>query len=325
MSTLTLPDIPLTADSAAQRLRRTAAAVRLHFTWWGVHRSLTPQQKQSVGAAHAADARFLTAGKKLVDVRHPAFRRLTSLRTQVGNYWRGLTLPYPEPGLRLIRQADIAAFVHTLEGFRAELVQAEADLHAVYADLQADARQRLGQLYQAGDYPPAIRGLFDLAWDFPSVEPPSYLLRLEPALYAQEQARVAARFEEAVQRAEQAFLGEFAHLVAHLGERLSGGAEGERKVFRDSALSNLTAFFQRFRALNVGGQEQLEALVAQAEQLVQGVAPRELRDQEALRQHLASQFAGMQQALDGLLVNRPRRQILRTTPSHNGAPHAPGD
>src|SRR4051812_86877 len=128
MSTLTVSDIPLPAESPAQRLRRTAAAVRVLLHWWGVHRALSAQQKEEFGALTAADARFLTAGKKLVDTRHEAFRRLTSIRTRITNYWRGISLPYVECGVRLIRQADIPAFVHTLEGFRDELHQAEAQL-----------------------------------------------------------------------------------------------------------------------------------------------------------------------------------------------------
>ena len=53
-----------------------------------------------------------------------------------------------------------------------------------------------------------LRGLFDLSWDFPSVEPPPYLQQLSPALYQLECQRVAARFDEAVRLAEQAFLEE---------------------------------------------------------------------------------------------------------------------
>src|SRR5947209_5353541 len=143
MSTMTVPEPILDLGSPAERLRRQAAAVRVHFTWWGVHRTLTSQQKEEVGDTYGAEARFLTAGKKIVDVRHEAFRKLTSLRTRVVNYWRGLTLPYVEPGLRLIRQADIEAFVHCMEGFREELVQAEGELNAVYVQIKADAHQRL--------------------------------------------------------------------------------------------------------------------------------------------------------------------------------------
>jgi hypothetical protein len=319
MSTMSVSDIPLAPESPAQRLRRLAAAVRVHFTWWGVHRTLTARQKEEVGLTYDADARFLTAGKKLLDTRHEAFRQLTSLRTQVSQYWHGLTLPYVEPGLRLIRQSDIEPFVHTLTGFREELLQAEADLNAVYADIQADARTRLGRLYDPSDYPPEIRDLFGLDWDFPSVEPPSYLLRIAPEVYQQEQARISRRFEQAVELAEQAFLGEFARLVAHLTERLSAGSDGERKVFRDSAVTNLTEFFEKFRHLNVRSNAQLDALVEQAQRVVQGVGAQALRANEGLRQHVATQLAGVQSVLDGLLVDRPRRSLVRNRPSSGGS------
>ena len=78
---------PLRAStSSAQWLRQIAAAVRVHFTWWGVHRSLTDQQKEEVGLACAADSRLLTAGKKLIDTRNENYRKLTSLRSRIAYY-----------------------------------------------------------------------------------------------------------------------------------------------------------------------------------------------------------------------------------------------
>jgi hypothetical protein len=324
MSTLTVSDIHLSEGSPAEHLRRTAAAVRIHLRWWGTHKTLTSQQKEEVGLAYAADARFLTAGKKLIDVRHEAFRRMTSLRTRIVNHWRGLTLPYVEAGVRLIKQADIEPFVHTMDEFRNELTEAEADLDAVYGEIKADARQRLGRLYDPTDYPPTVRGLFGVDWDFPAVEPPNYLMRLSPEIYQQEQERVARRFEEAVALAEQAFASEFSKLVAHLTERLTG-TDGERRIFRDSAVNNLREFFERFRYLSVRSNEDLERLVEQAQQVVQGVAPQELRDNDGLRHDVARQLTRVQASLDGMLVNQPRRRILRSQPSSNGASHGNGD
>ena len=245
-----------------------------------------------------ADARFLTAGKKIIDVRHEAYRQLTSLRSRITKYWHGLTLPHVEPGIRLIRQTDIEAFEHTLEGLRDELTAAESELNTVYEQMKSDARRRLGKLYNPADYPAEIRGLFVVAWDLPSVEPPSYLMRLSPELYAQEQQRLTQRFEEAVRLAEQAFVSEFASLVSHLTERLTGGADADRKVFRDSAITNLVDFFEKFRNLNVGSNAQLDALVEQAQQAVQGVVPQELRDQDALRRHVATQLSQVQSVLE---------------------------
>jgi hypothetical protein len=324
VSTLSIADIPLDVEAPAQRLRRKAAAVRVTLHWWGVHRALTPSQKEEFGAATAADARLLTAGKKLIDTRHEAVRKLASVRTRVSNYWRGLTLPYTEPGVRLIRQADIEPFAHTMQGFRQELAAAAADLDAVYEEVKADAGRRLGRLFNPADYPAQVGDLFAVEWDFPAVEPPAYLLRVSPELYAEEQRRVARRFEEAVQLAEQAFLAEFAKLVAHLTERLGGG-DGERRVFRDSAVTNLLDFFETFRRLNVRSNQELDQLVDQAQQLVRGVTPQDLRTDDGLRGRIAGQMGRVQADLDAMLVLRPRRRIVRQGASHNGGGHAPGD
>jgi hypothetical protein len=325
VSTLTVSDIPLQADTPAQRLRRTAAAVRVSLHWWGTHRALTSEQKAAMGAAASADSRFLTAGKKLIDTRHEAFRRLTSVKTRIGSYWRGISLPYVEPGVRLIKQGDIESFVHTMQGFREELTQAEGDLNAVYDQVKADARQRLGRLYNPGDYPAEIVHLFGVEWDFPSVEPPSYLMRVAPEVYAEERQRVAARFDEAVRLAEQAFAGEFARLLSHLTQRLANGEDGQRQVFRNSAVNNLTDFFSRFSELNVRSNPELDALVEQARQMVQGVTPQRLRDSDSLRQQIAGEMAQVRQQVERLIVDVPRRRLVRARPPNNGEGHATAD
>ena len=183
---------------------------------------------------------------------------------------------------------------------KAELDDAVPNLDRHFGELKQAAAERLGQLFNPADYPESLVGLFDVAWDFPSFEPPDYLRQLCPAVYEQERARVAARFDEAVQLAEQAFLEEFARLVAHLCERIAGtGEDGQPRVFRDSAVDNLSEFFGRFRELNVRRSEQLDELVERARRAVRGVAAQDLRDSEALRQRVASQLAQVQSSLDG--------------------------
>jgi hypothetical protein len=98
--------------------------------------------------------------------------------------------------------------------------------------------------------------------------------------------------------------------VAHLAERVTDEG-GEGKVFRDSAVNNLGDFFARFRELNVRNNQQLDALVEQAQRAVRGVGAQDLRDSVALRREVASQLSRVQSSLDSLLVERPRRRILR--------------
>ena len=298
-------------ESPAQRLKAITTAVRLAISWFGISKSLSPQQKAQAADAFGAEGEFLSAGKKLIDVRHPAYKAVTAVRGRIVAFWKGLTLPYPEPGIRLIRQDDVQTLHVQMTTFKAELTEAVENLQLHYAELKRAACRRLGSLYNAADYPDSLTDLFDVVWDFPSVEPPDYFQRLHPELYRQECARVAARFNEAVQLAEEAFTSELANLVSHLTERLSGTEDGKPKVFRDSAVENLSEFFNRFRHLSIGSSDQLDQLVDQVQDVVRGVKPQELRDKGSLRKYVATELSAVQSVLDGLLVDRPRRNILR--------------
>jgi hypothetical protein len=308
----------------AQRLRRTTAAVRVSLRWLGVRKTLTPEQKSRAAESFGAEGEYLSARKKLLDTRHAVYKEVVAVRGRILAHWKGVTLPFPEPGIRLLRHEDIEAFHQRMLDLRSELHSAVASLDDRYEEMQSAAKQRLGRLYNPADYPPRLQGLFEVEWDFPAVEPPNYLMQLSPAIYEQERSRVAARFEEAVQMAEQAFVSEFARLVSHLTERLAGD-DGAKKIFRDSAVTNLVEFFERFRRLNVSSNAELEDLVDQARQTVRGVNAQELRDNDGLRQHIAVKLGQVETTLHGLIVDAPRRRIVRSLPPGNGEDHASDD
>ena len=302
------------ADSTtpAERLRTTMAACRVQFTWFGTKKSLTAEQKAQAAEPFDAQGQFLSAGKKLLDTKHNAFRAVTAIRTKITEYWRGLTLPFPEAGVRLIKHDQVEGFDQQMADFKAELEDAVRNLDRCFGELKQAAAQRLGSLFNPADYPETLAGLFGVSWDYPNIEPPDYLIGVSPELYRQEQDRVRARFEEAVQLTEQAFLDEFAKVVAHLSERISGTNEdGTPKVFRDSAIDNLCNFFERFRSLNVRSNQQLDELVVEAQRAVRGVAAQDLRDSQSIRQEVVTQLAQVQNSLDAMLIDRPRRRILR--------------
>ena len=299
------------STSASDRLRSTMAAARLSFNWLGVRKSLSSSQKNQAADSFGAEGKFLSAGKKLLDTSHPAFKAVTAIRGRAVAYWKSISLPFPEPGIRLIPQGSIGEFNEQMSCLRDELDEAVLELNEHYDELRHAARERLGDLFDLSDYPTTLVGMFAIEHDFPSVEPPPYLRQLSPELYQQECQRVQSRFDEAVQLAEQAFIEELARLVDHLTERLSGAEDGKPKVFRDSAVTNMTEFFERFRSLNVRSNEQLDALVGNAQRVVRGVEPQQLRDSQALRQNISKQMAAVQAGLDQLLVDRPRRNIQR--------------
>lgn len=311
MTTLLYEPSSTPTTNPAARLRTEMLAMRLSFNWFGTRKSLSPAQKAIAAESFGAEGDYLSAGKKLINTKDERFKAVSSVRSRAVACFKGQSLPFPEPGVRLLRHDDLGSVTVQLTTLKQELDEAVTRLNEHYEELKSAARRRLGDLYCEGDYPETLAGLFDVTWDFPSVEPPPYLQQLSPELYRQECRRVQARFDEAVGLAEAAFLDELAKLVDHLAERLSGQQDGRPKVFRDSAVTNLTEFFERFRSLNVNSNAELDELVERANRLMQGVEPQDLRDSGDLREHVTSQLAGLQSSLDGLLVDRPRRNIQR--------------
>lgn len=295
----------------ADRVRATMIATRVSFVWLGTRKSLTAEQRSRAAESFDAAGEFLSAGKKLLDTKCASFKAVTAIRNQARAFWKWISLPFPEPAVRLIPRNCLERFREEMSYYRQELLEAVERLEGEFDELKSAARDRLGRLYDERDYPASLSGLFDVSWDFPSVEPPSYLRQLDPELYEAESRRVQARFDETVQMAEQMFVDELGRLVSHLTERLSGEADGQPKVFRDSAIGNLQEFFKRFQDLNLRSNDQLDALVEQCQQIVQGVRPQSLRDSAGLRQEVAGQLSQVQLVLDDLLVDRPRRRLLR--------------
>ncbi len=306
-------------SSASERLRQEMAAARLSFVWFGVRKTLTREQKAEAADAFGAEGEFLSAGKKLLDTKHTAFRAVTAIRGKMIGLWKVMTLPYPEPGIRLLPRSRIEDFDRQLHDLKQELNEAVEQLDRHFNELKRAAQNRLGRLYNALDYPATLVGLFEVAWDFPSIEPPDYLRQLSPELYQEECRRIKARFDEAAQMAESAFIDELSKMITHLTERLTGAEDGKPKIFRDSAIENLQDFFQRFRDLNVRSNEQLDGLVNQCQRIVRGAQPQTLREDASLRNRIAGQLSAVGASLDGLLIDRPRRNLLRRTPEDAAA------
>jgi len=51
--------------------------------------------------------------------------------------------------------------------------------------------------------------------------------------------------------------------------------------------------------------------VADAQRVIRGIEPQALRDDAGLRQQIATEMSRVESVLDGMLVDRPRRNILR--------------
>ena len=111
---------------------------------------------------------------------------------------------------------------------------------------------------------------------------------------------------------------------------LRGSRASARTVSRWSSatppLVISTEFFDRFRSLNVRSNDQLDALVAEAQRAVRGIGAQDLRDGGGLRQSVATQLSRVQTSLDAMLIERPRSAFSGSRPArgeHDGSRRRP--
>lgn len=299
------------ASQIASELRKNTTAVRLSFSWLGTRKALNQNQKAQAADTFGADKAYLSASQKLFDTKHLAFAKLTALKGDITNYWKLVTLPYTEDGIRLIDKGQIQTFTDAMNLYKDSFDEAVAKLEESLDELKAEAAKRLGSLYNETNYPKSVKEHFDFGWSFPAIDPPEYLATLAPHVYKAEQEKMQARLQEAVTLAENAFLTEFQDLVAALHDRLTPGEGGEKKIFRDSAIGNLGEFFDRFKKLNLGSNDELDKIITEAESLVKGLTPKDLRDSKQLRDDIAADLAKVKGKLDPLIIHQPRRKIIK--------------
>lgn len=286
-----------TTQKPADTLRAESAASRLSFEKFGVRRALTDAQKAEAADVFSTNPKALSASKRLFDTTNPRWRAVTCIFSQAKAIWRNHTLPFPEPGVRLLRKNNIPKLEEELAKLKAQLHDAVAALDEDYDTIRAQAREQLGQLFNEADYPGSLAGQFCMSWDYPAVEVPSYLAELSPELYERERQRVAAQFDEAVRLAEQAFTDEFAKLVENLGERLTPDEQGKPKMLRTSTVENLRDFFTKFESMSLRSNPGLDDLVTKAKNLMEGRSAQDLRDNDALRATMKAQMDALSSAI----------------------------
>lgn len=296
-------------QNLAQKLRNQTAACRIRHEKLGVRKALTREQITQVAETFDANSKQITAAKKLLDTKDPAYRAVCNVRSRATHFWKFMTTPYPEPGIRLIRRDRIPDFTEKMQTFQTELEDAATKLQEKYDELRTRAQEQLGDLFNSADYPSRVDDEFALDFDFPSVEPPDYLKKLSPALYEQECQRIAARFEEAVRLTEESMATQLHKLVAHMVDRLKGEVDGKPKVFHESSVANLNEFFAMFKQVDFGSSTELAALVDRAQKAVSGVSADDIRGNAAIRNTVADQLAGVQQAMDAMMIAKPKRAI----------------
>ncbi len=295
-------------DNNSADIFNRGCLVKLETSCW-TGRAKIPSRILLDGSSHASvDPRFIGAHKRLVDGE--TLREVERIRGEARAWLASRSLPFPVDGVVFVPTAEINRIDDKLGEF-AKRFEAAADAFAAdFAALREAARENLGSLYSGTDYPPNVRDRFSFSWRFLSLAPAGSSQLLDPELVARERQKFQVLMQQASEQAVAALRERFAEVVDHVVERLSGERDdGKPKVFRDSLVGNLREFLDSFASLNISDDQALAKLVEKTRGTIDNVGASELRSDEQLRGHVAKQMELVQQALDGMLVERPTRKL----------------
>ena len=90
------------------RLRADDGRLPLGFTWFGAQKALTRSRRPAPPRPSTPTGPTSRPARSCSTPQHPAFRAVTAIRTKVATYWRAMSLPFPEPGVRLVRQEQLS-------------------------------------------------------------------------------------------------------------------------------------------------------------------------------------------------------------------------
>lgn len=210
----------------------------------------------------------------------------------------------------LIRAARFDRIMERIDQYRPErerMARAFVDLD--YSDARRDMKTRLGSLFDERNYPPNDEVLARFTMDARPLEfsTPGNLRTLNRARWETESANFKRDIANAGEKIRTLLRVQMQELLNKAVERLTPTAAGERKIFRDTLIGNITDFLETFQDRNLSDDRELAAIVAQVDGLLKGVTPDALRNSDRIAETVRTKMETANVALSGMVTDAGRR------------------
>jgi hypothetical protein len=284
-------------------LARKTVCIKVRLSTMGNTRKVSTSQIEA-----DADKDLLRVSKHLVDSAE--LKAIGRLDGEIRRFLYNICLPF-EIGIHLLPIAALQAVEQRLRQFADDRKQLVTAFIAAYPSLCQDAAKRLRGLYNPTDYPPVedVVSEFGFSWQYVSFGVPDQLKSISREVWEQEREKAAQRMAAASAEIQVVLRESMAKLVQHMADRLKEGPDGKPLRFKETTVSNLLEFLTNFEFRNVTDDHELQALVAQARGLLQGVNADDLRSTSELRSKVQHGMADIAAQLDTMLTRTGGRKF----------------
>jgi hypothetical protein len=284
-------------------LARKTVCIKISLSTMGNTRKVSTAQIEA-----DADKDLLRVSKRLVDSAE--LKAIIRFDGEIRRFLYNICLPF-EIGIHLLPITALETVEYRLRQFADDRRQLVHAFLSAYPSLCQDAATRLRGLYNPTDYPAVdeVAREFGLSWQYVSFGVPEQLKGISREVWEQEREKAAVRMAEASAEIQVVLRESMAKLGQHMADRLQEGPDGKPLRFKETTVSNLVEFLTNFEFRNVTDDNELQLLVSQARELMQGVTADDLRSTGELRTKLHQGMNGIAGQLDTLLIRTGGRKF----------------
>lgn len=236
------------------------------------------KQDKAAGARAAADNGAEEASVRLVKTLVP--KSFTEGLTEVGNaayaLHRKLTLPWSDEGERILTTAAHEEYMGAMSEFAERYHEAARKLHQSYDDVKADARIRLGALFNEKDFRSAER-LFALSPDTGRYinfqiavsrraidEGKDLRIDLNEAEVKKIADEIRRENEAAIQAAVSDAWSRLKGPIEHMATMLAKYENGETRAIQEAWVTNVREIAKLIPKLNLTGDPEMDRIAKEA-------------------------------------------------------------
>lgn len=210
--------------------------------------------------------------------------KIQKLESEIRDWHTRQTLPWSDSGVRLLPMLNFFDYKQQLNDYEQQFNDAVNEFVQAYPNLISIMAFRLGALFNANEYPTVdnVVNKFGLRYNIqPVPEVGDFRVDIAADMRKELETQYANAYQARLESAMSDAWGRLHTTLEHMVDRLSGD---DKKIFRDTLVTNALELTQLLSKLNVMNDPKLEKARLQLKDALEGVEPNDLRKHPEVRQ-----------------------------------------
>jgi len=266
-------------------IARAAMLVDLQISIYSGRKKDKRTQAEVVASKNAAASNAASVYKNLFS-SCPELDAITKFQARARAEHYRLTLPWNDYGARLLPTKALLDYQKSMGRYQEEFARLVEAFLDKYDTLVAAAAFQLGTLFDRDEYPmrDVVARKFRMDASFtPLPVAGDFRLDIESEVQQELVAKYEKKITEQIAAANQDAWTRLYDALKRLSDRLVVGEDGKKKVFHDTMVTGALDLCELLTQMNVTNDQSLEKARRKLEEVLSGVTPKELREEDGTR------------------------------------------